>query len=120
MQLENEAAEDARWGTGWARSLLEIDGNDLATGRRLLLGLALSWAFGLSVAAVTGAWTASLGRIERANTETGEPHRAVASQPMVGGFAAELTEITAGCVRPGPGACRMQPPRLPWMAASAP
>lgn len=59
MQLENEVTEPARW--GWTRSMLEIDGSDVATGRRLLLGLTLSWVFGLSVATVTSAWTASLG-----------------------------------------------------------
>ena len=61
MQLENDVSADrgALW--GGVRGLLEIDGSDVATGRRLLLGLALSWAFGLSVAGVTGAWTASLG-----------------------------------------------------------
>lgn len=63
MQLDDEvdAGDRATWGTGWARGMLEIDGSDVATGQRLLLGLALSWAFGLGVAAVTGAWTASLG-----------------------------------------------------------
>jgi len=45
----------------WAERLLALDGSDVAMGRRLGAGLALSWVFGASAALVTGAWTATLG-----------------------------------------------------------
>ncbi|GAB4200573.1 MAG: hypothetical protein OHK0013_11810 [Sandaracinaceae bacterium] len=35
-----------RWTEKWATELLSLDGNDLRTARRLVVGLALSWAFG--------------------------------------------------------------------------
>lgn len=63
--LEMEAGEaDVEPGAaeaGWASRLLFVDGGDLATARRLAVGLALSWAFAASAALVTGAWGATLG-----------------------------------------------------------
>ncbi|MFO0713284.1 MAG: hypothetical protein U0353_25745 [Sandaracinus sp.] len=44
-----------------ARGMLALDGSDVENGRRLLVGLALSWVFGLGIALATGRWTASLG-----------------------------------------------------------
>ena len=53
--------EDASHGSGWAGRLLALEGNDLATARRLCAGLGLSWVFAASAAVVSGAWTATLG-----------------------------------------------------------
>lgn len=61
MSAGADAEGEGRAAVSWAPRLLEIDGDDAATARRLGLGLALSWGFGLTVALVTGAWTASLG-----------------------------------------------------------
>lgn len=61
MRAGAEAGDAERVEESWAPRLLEIEGDDAATARRLGLGLVLSWGFGLTVAVVTGAWTASFG-----------------------------------------------------------
>lgn len=61
IEMTAAMAPVERHGSGWAEKLLTLEGNDLAIARRLGVGLGLSWVFAASAAAVSGAWTATLG-----------------------------------------------------------
>ncbi len=59
--VEDRVEDGTSAGSGWAERLLTLEGDDLAIARRLGVGLGLSWVFAASAAAVSGAWTATLG-----------------------------------------------------------